>query len=88
MTQTPSSTDRPPFKNDIEYIEAESAWVRARCARLDLERRAAEKLQDARREAIGTKPPTVVRECQRRLETLHATERNLRLEFDPRRAAT
>lgn len=88
MTQTPSSTDHAPFKNDIEYIEAESAWVRARCARLDLERRAAEKLQDVLRETIGTKPPTVVREYQRRLETLHATERNLRIELDFRLAAT
>ncbi len=88
MTQTPSSTDYAPFKNDIEYIEAESAWVRARCARLDLERRAAEKLQDVRRETIGTKPPTVVREYQRRMETLHATERNLRVELDFRLAAT
>jgi hypothetical protein len=88
MDQTPSSTEHPPFKNDIEYIEAESAWVRARCARLDHERRVAEKLRDVRRETIGTKPPTVVREYQRRLEAFHETERNLRVELDFRLAAT
>lgn len=88
MTQTPASTDYPPFKNDIEYIEAESVWVRARCARLDVERRVAEKLQDVRRETIGTKPATVVREYQRQLASLHETERNLRVGLDSRLAAT
>jgi hypothetical protein len=88
MTHTPSSTDHPPFNNDIEYIEGKAAWVRARCARLDLERRVDEKLQDVRRETIGTKPPTVVREYQRRLETLHQTERHLRAMLDFRLAAT
>ena len=77
-----------PFKNDVEYIEAEFHHVRARCARLAVERQIAEHAAEPTTHTVGLKTSTRAVELERQLGLLRETEDTLRADTDDRIAAT
>jgi len=76
------------FLNDIEYLESEVSWVRARCKRIEAERRLGEAEADQEaRGVIGSSTKTSGKELRRRLPTLRQAENELRNQIDARLAA-
>ena len=83
-----TNTKPTMFNTDVEYIEAETAWAKARCARITAERRLAESQKDYRRGTLGRKPNTETSEHQRQLPALWEKEHDLRENIDARIAVT
>jgi len=81
-------TTPQPFSSDLDYLEHEFGWIRAKAQRIAAERAAKEPNEDFRKQHVGETRMTGTLDAARRVPALKKAEEDARADIDHRLAAS